>query len=163
MGIEICPDTPVQLHRDITSPELGYRVMQQLLSCGRRFTALVVFNDTSAIGAIRALQDLGLSVPGDVSVICFDDIKVAAFNNPRLTTIRQPLSNMGRIAAQCVLNQLNGSGRFRKQIKVEPELNVREATRAVDQGTHAGMAKQSKTTAKSGTGFASTELSQSPH
>jgi DNA-binding LacI/PurR family transcriptional regulator len=157
MGIEICPETTVQLDRDLTSPELGYPVMQQLLSGGRKFTALVAFNDTSAIGAIRALQDLGLSVPGDVSVIGFDDIKVAAFNNPRLTTIRQPLSNMGRIAAQCVLNQLNGSERFRKQITVEPELVVRESTRAVDQGAHSGSAKKSKTTPKSGTGFASTD------
>jgi len=90
-------------------------------------------------------------------VIGFDDIKVAAFNNPRLTTIRQPLSNMGRIAAQCVLNQLNGSERFRKQITVEPELVVRESTRAVDQGTQAGSAKKSKSTPKSGTGFAGTD------
>jgi DNA-binding LacI/PurR family transcriptional regulator len=99
LGITIHPGLVVQLDRDISSPELGYPVVQQLLSSGRTFTALVAFNDMSAIGAIRALQDVGLSVPRDVSVIGFDDIKVAAFNNPRLTTIRQPLSNMGRIAA----------------------------------------------------------------
>jgi LacI family transcriptional regulator len=157
IGIEIHPETTVQLDRDITSPELGYPVMQQLLSGGRKFTALVAFNDTSAIGAIRALQDLGLNVPGDVSVIGFDDIKVSAFNNPRLTTIRQPLSNMGRIAAQCVLNRLNGSERFRKQITVEPELVVRESTQAVDQGTQAGSTKRSKTTPRPGTGFEGTD------
>src|SRR5580700_6254443 len=122
IGVTINPSLVVQLDRDISSPELGYPVVQQLLSGGRTFTALVAFNDMSAIGAIRALQDLGLSVPRDVSVIGFDDIRVAAFNNPRLTTIRQPLSNMGRIAAQCVLNRLNGSEQFRKQIMVEPEL-----------------------------------------
>jgi len=131
IGIEIRPELTVQLNRDLTSPELGYPVMQQLLSAGKKFTALVAFNDPSAIGAIRALQDIGLKVPGDVSVIGFDDIKVAAFNNPRLTTIRQPLSNMGRIAAQCVLNRLNGSEQFRKQITVEPELVVRDSTRAI--------------------------------
>jgi len=133
LGITIHPGLVVQLDRDISSPELGYPVVQQLLSSGRTFTALVAFNDMSAIGAIRALQDVGLSVPRDVSVIGFDDIKVAAFNNPRLTTIRQPLSNMGRIAAQCVLSQLNGSEPFRKMIMVEPELAVRESTRAIDQ------------------------------
>jgi LacI family transcriptional regulator len=95
----------------------------------------VAFNDMSALGAIRALQDLGLRVPQDISVIGFDDIKVAAFNNPRLTTIRQPLSNMGRIAAQCILNRLNGSESFRNQITVEPELLVRESTCALDQTT----------------------------
>jgi DNA-binding LacI/PurR family transcriptional regulator len=131
IGIEIRPELTIQLARDLTSPELGYPVMQQLLSGGRKFTALVAFNDPSAIGAIRALQDLGLKVPDDVSVIGFDDIKVAAFHNPRLTTIRQPLSNMGRIAAQCILNRLNGSEQFRKQIMVEPELVVRDSTRAI--------------------------------
>jgi len=69
--------------------------MQQLLAQHLRFTAVVAFNDMSAIGAIRALQDFGLRVPADVSVIGLDDIHVAAFNNPRLTTIRQPLTQMG--------------------------------------------------------------------
>jgi len=143
IGITIKPELVVQLDRDISSPELGYPVVQQLLSGGRTFTALVAFNDMSAIGAIRALQDLGLSVPRDVSVIGFDDIKVAAFNNPRLTTIRQPLSNMGRIAAQCVLSQLNGSEPFRKLILVEPELAVRESTGAIDQAARADSRKKS--------------------
>jgi DNA-binding LacI/PurR family transcriptional regulator len=142
-GITIKPELVVQLDRDISSPELGYPVVQQLLSNGLTFTALVAFNDMSAIGAIRALQDLGLSVPRDVSVIGFDDIKVAAFNNPRLTTIRQPLSNMGRIAAQCVLSQLNRSEPFRKQILVEPELAVRESTRAIDQTAWPDLRKKS--------------------
>jgi DNA-binding LacI/PurR family transcriptional regulator len=71
-------------------------------------------------------------VPADISVIGFDDIKAAAFNNPRLTTIRQPLSNMGRIAAQCVLNRIHGSERYREQITVEPELMIRESTRAIE-------------------------------
>jgi len=131
IGIEIRPELTVQLARDITSPELGYPVMQQLLSGGKKFTALVAFNDQSAIGAIRALQDLGLKVPDDVSVIGFDDIKVAAFNNPKLTTIRQPLSDMGRIAAQWVLNRLNRSEQFRNEIMVDPELVVRDSTRAI--------------------------------
>jgi DNA-binding LacI/PurR family transcriptional regulator len=131
IGIAIKPELTVQLDQDSTSPELGYPVMQRLLSSRERFTALVSFNDLAAIGAMRALEDFGLRVPEDVSVIGFDDIKIAAFSNPRLTTIRQPMSNMGRIAAQCVLNQLNGSERFRKQITVEPELVVRGSTRAI--------------------------------
>jgi LacI family transcriptional regulator, galactose operon repressor len=131
MNIPIKPELIVRLDQDSSSPELGYPVMQRLLSSRQRFTALVSFNDLAAIGAMRALEDFGLSVPGDISVIGFDDIKLAAFSNPRLTTIRQPMSNMGRIAAQCVLNQLNGSERFRKQITVEPELVVRGSTRAI--------------------------------
>jgi len=82
IGISIDPELILQLDRDITSPELGYPAMQHLLSGGKRFTAVVCFNDMSAIGAIRALQDFGLRVPLDVSVIGFDDIKTAAFHNP---------------------------------------------------------------------------------
>jgi DNA-binding LacI/PurR family transcriptional regulator len=132
IGIPVRPELTVQLHRDISSPQLGYPAVQQLLTGGKSFTALVAFNDMSAIGAIRALQDFGLSVPGDVSVIGFDDIKLAEFNSPRLTTIRQPLSNMGRIAAQCVLNRLTGAEPYRQQIVVEPELMVRESTQRIE-------------------------------
>jgi DNA-binding LacI/PurR family transcriptional regulator len=132
IGIPIKPQLVVELDRDISSPELGYPVISKFLSSGEPFTALVSFNDMSAIGAIRALEDLGLRVPADVSVIGFDDIKLAAFCNPRLTTIRQPLTNMGRIAAQCVLNRLHGLERFREKILIEPELVVRESTHAAN-------------------------------
>jgi len=138
LGIAIRSELTVQLDRDISSPELGYPVIQHLLSNREQFTAVVAFNDMSAIGAIRALQDSGLQVPADVSVIGFDDINAAAFNNPRLTTIRQPLANMGRMAAQCVLNRIHGRERFRKQIIVEPELVVRESTRAIQPGNPPG-------------------------
>jgi DNA-binding LacI/PurR family transcriptional regulator len=138
LGIAIRSELTVQLDRDVSSPELGYPVIQHLLANRQQFTAVVAFNDMSAIGAIRALQDSGMQVPADVSVIGFDDINAAAFNNPRLTTIRQPLANMGRMAAQCVLNRIHGRERFRKQIIVEPELVVRESTRAIEQGSSSG-------------------------
>lgn len=128
LRIPIDPRLVLQLDRDSTSPELGYPAAQRLLSVGKRFTAVVCFNDLSAIGVIRALQDFGMNVPADVSVIGFDDIRAAAFHNPRLTTIRQPMVNMGRIAAQCALNRLNDAERYREQIVVEPELMVREST-----------------------------------
>ncbi len=150
IGIPIKPELIMQLERDISSPELGYPVMQHLLSNREQFTALVAFNDMSAIGAIRALQDVGLRVPADISVIGFDDIKAAAFNNPRLTTIRQPLSNMGRIAAQCVLNRIHGSERYREQITVEPELMIRESTRAIE-ATNKPTGKKNKITTKAST------------
>ena len=128
LGIEVMPELTVQLDRDMSSPELGYPVVQQLLSSGQKFTALVCFNDISAIGAIRALRDLGLSVPGDVAVIGFDDIKAAAYISPNLTTIRQPLKEMGRFAAQYIVNRLNHTEGFRAQVAFEPVLVVREST-----------------------------------
>jgi len=131
IGIPLTPELIVELDQDASTPELGYVVMQRLLATGERFTALACFNDLAAIGAMRAFEDFGLHVPEDISVIGFDDIKVAAFAKPRLTTIRQPMSNIGRIAAQSVLNRLKGSEPFRERITVEPELVVRESTKAL--------------------------------
>lgn len=131
--IPVKSELVVQLAGDIHSPELGYPVVQQLHARHVPFTAVVAFNDMSAIGIVRALQDLKLNVPGDVSIVGFDDIEAAAFTVPRLTTVRQPLAQMGRIAAQCVLNRLHRTEKFRPEIRVEPSFVVRESTRAVVQ------------------------------
>ena len=128
MGIEIQPKLVVNLDRDMTSPELGFSVVQKLLAAKQRFTALVAFNDISAMGAIRTLKDFNLRVPEDVSVIGFDDIKAAAFTLPRLTTINQPLEEIGRIATQSLLNRLHNTVSPRDEIVVEPKLVVREST-----------------------------------
>ena len=132
-GIPVKSELVIQLAGDVHSPQLGYPVIQQLLARQAHFTAVVAFNDMSAIGVIRALQDLKMSVPDDVSVIGFDDIEAAAFTVPRLTTVRQPLAEMGRIAAQCVLNRLHRTQKFRTQITVEPSFVVRESTQAIPQ------------------------------
>jgi LacI family transcriptional regulator len=128
LGLEIKPELVVSLERDMSSPELGYPVIQQLLAGRQPFTALVAFNDISAIGAIRALQDVNLRVPEDISVIGFDDIKAAAFTLPRLTTINQPLEEIGRIATQSLLNRIHNTVPPRDEITVEPELMIREST-----------------------------------
>jgi LacI family transcriptional regulator len=128
MGLEIKPELVVTLDRDMSSPELGYPVVQQLLATSQPFTALVTFNDMSAMGSIRALQDFNLRVPADVSVIGFDDIKAAAYTLPRLTTINQPLEEIGRIATQCLLNRIHGTATPGDEIVVEPTLVVREST-----------------------------------
>lgn len=128
IGIKINPQLVVSLDRDLTSPELGYPVVQQLLAVKQPFTALVAFNDISAIGAIRALQDAKLRVPKDVSVIGFDDINAAAYTLPRITTINQPLAEIGRIATQCLLNRLHGTATSPDEISIAPTLVVREST-----------------------------------
>ena len=128
LGLEIKPELVVSLDRDMTSPELGYPVIQQLLNTRLPFTALVAFNDISAMGSIRALQDFNLRVPADISVIGFDDIKAAAYTLPRLTTIHQPLAEIGRIATQSLLNLIHGTLAPREEIVVEPKLIVREST-----------------------------------
>jgi len=147
LKLKMKPNLIAQLDRDISSPELGYPVIQQLLAGKSQFTALVSFNDVAAIGAIRALQDAGLRVPEDVSVIGFDDIKAAAYINPSLTTIRQPLADMGRIAAQYILNRLHRTEGFREEIAVEPALVIRESTRTVMPADHPSRPKVRSTTA----------------
>jgi DNA-binding LacI/PurR family transcriptional regulator len=135
LGVEVPLELTVQLERDMVSPELGYPVVQQLLNRGQKFTALVAFNDMSAIGAIRALRDANLNVPGDVSVIGFDDIQASSYLMPRLTTVRQPLREMGELAAKHLLLRIsNGNGRGPQMISIAPELVVRESTGPPPQG-----------------------------
>jgi len=112
---------------------LGYQVTQKLLASGEPFSALFSFNDISAIGAIQALREAGRRVPEDVSVVGFDDIQSAAFQNPALTTVRQPLREMGMIAAEILLRRITAPATtpHPKEIMVEPELIVRASTASV--------------------------------
>lgn len=131
-GIKLDKTLITQLEGDIPSPEIGYIAAQKLLSNKKAFTALFAFNDISAIGAIRALQESGLRVPEDVSVLGFDDIYAAEFYNPALTTIRQPLFEMGSLAAKTLLerltqNQKTGT-KIPQTLTVEPKLIVRQTT-----------------------------------
>lgn len=127
LGVKVFPELTIQLSMNTFSPIMGYPVTQELLARTRNFTAVFAYNDFSAIGAIRALREAGLRVPEDVSVIGFDDINSAAFQNPSLTTIRQPLQKMGRLAAKTLLQRLEGAANP-GEISVKPELIVREST-----------------------------------
>jgi LacI family transcriptional regulator len=111
------------------APEIGYKPMEGLLEKTRDFTAVFCFNDIAAIGAIRALKDAGLAVPGDVSVVGFDDIQSAAYSTPSLTTVRQPLMEMGKRGAQILLERIaNRDQEYLSEIAMAPELVVREST-----------------------------------
>jgi DNA-binding LacI/PurR family transcriptional regulator len=128
MGVTIDPELTVQIDMDDPTPQLGYPFAKQLLARKKPFTALFAYNDISAIGAIRALQEQGFRVPQDVSVMGFDDIPGAAFNTPTLTTVRQPLARMGQVAAQTLLERIAGRDDYPPEIAIEPELVVREST-----------------------------------
>jgi DNA-binding LacI/PurR family transcriptional regulator len=128
IGLKIDPELTVQIDIDDPTPQLGYPFAKQLLARNKPFTALFAYNDISAIGAIRALQEQGLRVPQDVSVMGFDDIPGAAFNTPTLTTVRQPLTRMGQVAAQILLERIAGKNDYPSEIAIEPELVVREST-----------------------------------
>jgi LacI family transcriptional regulator len=130
LGIEVKSQLTGQLEGESSSPELGYEVTRKILAANEAFTALFAFNDISAIGAIRALREARRRVPQDVSVVGFDDIQSAAFQNPGLTTVRQPLREMGMIAAETLLRRINATSKtpYPKTITVEPELIVRAST-----------------------------------
>jgi LacI family transcriptional regulator len=127
LGLTVSPDLTIVLEKDLQSPALGYPGTQQLLMRRRDFTAIVCFNDISAIGCIRALHDAGLRVPEDISVIGFDDIDPAGYHVPSLTTIRQPLDTMGRLAATTLLSKMAHQPQP-ATLHVSPELVVREST-----------------------------------
>jgi DNA-binding LacI/PurR family transcriptional regulator len=128
LGINIDPELILRINKEDPTPMLGYPLVKQLLGRKIPFTAIFTYNDISAIGAIRALQEEGFRVPDDISVIGFDDIPGAAFHMPSLTTVRQPLGRMGEVAAQSLLERIEDNKEFPAEIAIEPELVVREST-----------------------------------
>ena len=135
IGVEVKPELTVGLGTYFEASETsmmqrGYDAANALMQRTRAFTALLAFNDGSAIGAIRAMKDAGVSVPDDLSVVGIDDIQPSAFICPRLTTIRQPLKNMGAMAASTLLQRINGE-EVPQETVVPPELVVRESTASV--------------------------------
>jgi DNA-binding LacI/PurR family transcriptional regulator len=128
LKLAVPPELTVQLHLRVSTPELGYEPTTELIQRGGDFSAIVCFNDIAAIGAIRALMNHGLQVPTDVSIVGFDDIQGAAFHNPSLTTIRQPLHQMGMVAARILLQRIRGQATFPDSVPIHPELVIREST-----------------------------------
>jgi LacI family transcriptional regulator len=143
VGLTIVPELCVYLVANSWSPELGYPVIRDLLARTRDFTAIFCFNDIAAIGAIRAIADCGLRCPEDISVIGFDDIASAAYQTPRLTTVRQPLRRMGEMAVQTLLKRIESpTEAYPEFIMFEPELMVRESTGAARAGSGSPRAKK---------------------
>lgn len=129
LGLGVLDDHIVELAFDSTSPEVSYPGISNLIERRVKFTAIICFNDVSAMGSIRALHDLGKRVPQDVSILGFDDIQSAAFQVPSLSTIRQPLRAMGCQGAEALLRKLAHED-VPSVIRVEPELVKRESTSA---------------------------------
>src|SRR5438128_7603346 len=128
LGIGIRPELTIQLEGFDSTPGIGYTFCKQLLARKNPFTALFAYNDIAAIGSIWAIREAGLRVPEDVSIVGFDDIAGAAYANPGLTTVRQPLVKMGQIAAQTVVDLIEGRGEYVPEIAIEPEFVVRQST-----------------------------------
>jgi LacI family transcriptional regulator len=135
--LEIDPALTLQLPDvfDATASfEHGYRLTEELLQAKRKFTALMAFDDLSALGAMRALAKAGINVPEECSVTGFDDVAVSALAVPSLTTVRQPLEVMGGTAVAIVMDAIKAGQENREWTgvaqKLHPELVIRDSTRS---------------------------------
>jgi LacI family transcriptional regulator len=115
--------------------EQGYRLTEELLQKKKKFSALIAFDDLTALGAIRALVKAGISVPEQCSVIGFDDIAVSSLSVPSLTTVRQPLETMGGAAVNIVMEAIKAGHENRDRgvvaQKLHAELVIRDSTQAI--------------------------------
>ncbi|MFN2481326.1 MAG: substrate-binding domain-containing protein, partial [Pyrinomonadaceae bacterium] len=108
---------------------MGYEGMKRLLAMRKRPTAIFARNDFTAIGAVNAVKEAGLSIPDDVAVVGYDDIPLAAHISPALTTVRQPTREQGRIAAELLLRRVESEDALpREEHILDCELIVREST-----------------------------------
>lgn len=115
--------------------ESGYAAGLELLSMDEPPTGVFAFNDNMAIGIMRAAHELKLHVPRDLSIVGFDDLEVATVANPQLTTVRQPLEEMGRIAAGLLWRLLDGGPLDATRVELSTRLVVRETTAPPRAGT----------------------------
>ena len=109
----------------------GYRATQQLLELSPRPTAIFASNDLSAFGAMDAIRQAGLDIPNDISVLGFDDIPQASTSYPKLTTVKQPLDQMGKLAVQLLLGQIQDPQTIAKQVTLETRLIIRDSCQAI--------------------------------
>jgi LacI family transcriptional regulator len=134
VGLRINPDRVLELTQP-NSSHSGFELGQKIAQHRRRFTAVLSFDDMTAFGVIRALNKASRRVPDDCSVIGFDDVAMADCYNPPLTTVRQPMGELGALGVELLLKGISSS--LKKtlfepaHLRVEPELVIRESTARV--------------------------------
>jgi LacI family transcriptional regulator len=116
--------------------EGGVTLTAELLASGAKFTAIAAFDDLTALGTVRALRQAGRQVPEDCSVIGFDDVPPALLSTPGITTIRQPMEEMGSLAADFILDAIrrtdeDDEGAWPIQNMLAPSLVLRESTQPI--------------------------------
>lgn len=116
------------VHSDSGTEEGGYRATRKLLGEDRKVDAIITFNDNMAVGAYRAIHELGLSIPDDIAVASFNDISVAQFMNPPLSTVHLPAEEIGETAVELLLERAGGR-ELAKRITLASRLIWRGSTR----------------------------------
>jgi DNA-binding LacI/PurR family transcriptional regulator len=108
---------------------MGYEGMKKLLGLRKRPTAVFARNDFTAVGAMGAVKEAGLKIPGDIAIVGYDDVPLAAHTTPPLTTVRQPTREQGRIAAEALVRRMESAETAAREERVMPcELVVRAST-----------------------------------
>jgi len=135
-GLELDSKLVVEISQPASSYRGGHEATRALLHRRRHFSALLAFDDVTAFGAIRALNQSGRKVPQDCSVVGFDDVAMAAFYTPPLTTIRQPMEALGVTSVE-ILTEAVRAARAKEPFvtvhqKIKPALVVRESTSALE-------------------------------
>lgn len=125
-GIGFCPD--YIFHVDDCTPESGAFAASQLVKLDPMPTAVFCVNDEIAVGAVQQLLRCGHSVPEDISVVGFDDINIASVLTPRLTTIHQPIREIGTKAAQLLIAQIEGKTSSVQHLTLNHELVIRDSS-----------------------------------
>lgn len=110
----------------------GYRLMMELLEEEERPTACFIASDIMAIGSYRAINEKGLSIPDDISIVGFNDIQTAQFLSPALTTVKIYPESMGETGIQMLIDQVEKGSRINKKVIVANKLVVRESTKQLD-------------------------------
>ena len=110
----------------------GYQLMERIIRQGNYPRAFFIVSDTLAIGAMKAIRDSGRKVPDDIAIIGFDDIEMASFCEPPLTTMAQPKYEMGVRGMELLVKAMSGVRLRKKEIKLEVELVVRESCGAIE-------------------------------
>lgn len=117
-----------------SSADTGYEAMKKLLKMSARPTAIIAADDVLAIGAMKAITESGLKIPEDISITGFDDIDLADFVCPALTTIHQPVEEMSALALKLLMDVIDGGSPQNRIFQMEPELIVRKSTGPVPPG-----------------------------
>lgn len=123
-GLSVAPNQRVTAELTVAG---GHKAMGALLARGAPPDALFCHNDLMAIGALCALSQAGLSAPKDMSIIGYDDIELAAYTAPPLTTVRQPSSAIGRQAADLLIGLIEGGTEHAESVALPPQLIERSS------------------------------------
>lgn len=128
------PFDPALVREGDFSAESGFAAMTSLLEAGKSFSALFASNDTVALGAMAALRARGLRIPEDVAVVGYDDIPLAPYAAPPLTTVRSPALEHGRLAAEMLIQLIHGEPVDRANVTLDMKLIVRSSCGAARTG-----------------------------